>query len=190
MDIAQLPALPALTDLDQAWTVLEKSKRSALVTEVRSEIRLITALDILLAERIGKKTLRGAGGRALRVLGTPLSDDQSLSVRDRLTTLVQEHVTRNSQLGRSHKRVPHRSPLEQILGGLVAGMSPHELAILGVNIGTALILSGRESDQVGMTPPRRCMCTDPDYFEIHRAPRSAQTGDKCRICGARIECRR
>ena len=202
MDIGQLPALPHLASLDEAWSILERSQRSALVTEIHAAPVLITARDIVLAENEGKTILEEVTGTPLKPLGTPLADAElpyllERGVRspaagsgDRVTRLVREHVQLHARLGREHQRVASGSPLEAAFERLLEQMSSHELALLDIELGSALILSGHESDQLGLTPPKHCECSNPDYGYRHPVPAGAQTGTSCSVCGWQIICKR
>ena len=57
MDILQLPSLPAVTPIRQAWGVLQAAQRSAIITMAGDRPALMTAEDLARGENRGLKTL-------------------------------------------------------------------------------------------------------------------------------------
>ena len=194
MDVVVLPALPAFTTLDEAWSALQASQRSALVTEVRGRLRMFHAADIVHGKHAGLEHLRDLRrGTTIAVLDQerdppPISWDwMRKAVQDphgkRQQRLVR-HVRHQSSLGRPHKRIrfdrPFATRIERYLDA--HGV---EIGLLGLEPAAAVILSIsegklRDSDQA----PKSCYCSSALRHSID----GGRTGGKCPIDHTTVRC--
>lgn len=160
MDVVRLPTLPALTDLETAWRVMEESRRSAVVIERRGRSILVHARAILMGIEAGKERLDQLRGVPVRAFGY---DVERPALERRSSELVESVLPRLKYLGHSHQPIavnPERTRAADALLASVAGA----MALLAVRPGQAYLLTLHELIAEGVSDaPRRCYCRNSSY---------------------------
>jgi hypothetical protein len=160
MDVVRLPTLPAVTDLDTAWRVMEKSRRSAVIIERKGSAFLIRAHEILEGIEADKPHLGKLPGTEVPVLGLRPKRRAMEGSSRRLVDLAIQDVR---GLGAIHTRLPENSERETAAKPLLAAAG-QRMALLEIRPGEALLLTGRETDAKPFTGgPKRCYCRNPAY---------------------------
>ncbi|NIR39480.1 MAG: hypothetical protein GWN02_07830 [Gemmatimonadetes bacterium] len=196
MDILQLPSLPHVTPIQQAWSVLEAAERSALITRADDRPTLITGRDIAAGENRGLKTLADLEGvRVPSALDVPGLDVRAYSAEDgwwapALDALdepaLRVHVERTG-LGGPHREMEQDARLQDAINRILDGLG-EDVALVGMAPGAAILMSRHEGgvrDLAG--PPKACYCENPDYPHEYDDRR---TGDPCDFDDYSVRCRR
>jgi hypothetical protein len=194
MDILQLPALPPLTPIKLAWSILQNAQRSALITTAAERPALVTAEDLALAENRGASTLEELQAFPVPTAEPPpvlrritvAEDNEPASVLDALDLSVREHLL-ESRLGAPHHEIRFDPALQGAIDGMLAGIDV-DFALIGLSPGAAILASRHESRlRAHAGPPRRCYCQNPNYVHGYD---DKVTGDPCDLDAYTVSCRR
>ena len=175
MDIIQLPVLPEVAGLEEAWEVMRRARRAAVVTGGR-RIRIITAGQILTGMHRGKKTLRSLRGNELVSALGPSGSRGAMRLVE---------GTHAKPLGTRHTRIAIRA-LRAAADPILRRIGSDGFALLRLEPGVAFIMTGREVEAERLAgAPRRCYCSNPLY---DHPTDTGKTGDTCPICGYPLAC--
>jgi hypothetical protein len=172
MDIIQLPAVPLLTPLKAALSIMRASHRSAVVTEAAAGTLVVSARDVRLGINRQKKTLQDLEG---------------------METIPFERVllpaeTRLPPMGVKHRRLNMVALDTAAFDRILSGTQGH-YALIGHIVGTAYILTRFETRaELYAEPPKQCACGNPNYLHEYDEADNVSTGQTCQFCPFTITC--